>query len=269
MRFASFARVGPRRYVHIAVVGQPPDARGHVADARVLGHDEQVAAKRDVAAARDRMAVHFRDRGLAAFPERHEVFGVALHEGVVVHRVRPTRLIHSTPQSRFHPSTTRRNAMKRITLVRSALATGALFALAGCSHMHMHDEGSAGGSMAMTQTYVATLTAGEEVPPAAESQGRGTAEVTIDLKTYDVTYKVSWSGLTGPATMGHIHGPAEPGKNAGVVVPFANVAGASSAEGKGKLDATKYGDLAAGFYYVNIHTAKYPGGEIRGQLKRK
>jgi len=159
--------------------------------------------------------------------------------------------------------------MKRITLVRSALAAAAAIAVAGCSHMHMQDGGSTSGSSSMTQTYVATLTPGEEVPPATESQGRGTAEVTIDLKTYEVTYKVSWSGLTGPATAGHIHGPAEAGKNAGVVVPFANVAGASSAEGKGKLDATKYGDLAAGFYYVNIHTAKHPGGEIRGQLKRK
>jgi hypothetical protein len=158
--------------------------------------------------------------------------------------------------------------MKRITLVRSAVAVGALVALAGCSHM---GGGSAPAPMSapMTETYVATLTPGDEVPPAAESQGRGTAEVTIDLKTYEITYKVSWSGLTGPATMGHIHGPAEKGKNAGVVVPFPGVANAMSTEGKAKLDAAKYGDLAADLYYVNIHTAKYPGGEIRGQLTRK
>jgi hypothetical protein len=158
--------------------------------------------------------------------------------------------------------------MKRITLVRSALAAVAVVAVAGCSHMH----GMGGGSTAsnsMTQTYVATLTPGEEVPPATDSQGRGTAEVTIDLKTYELTYKVSWSGLTGPATMGHIHGPADVGKNAGVVVPFPNAANASSTEGKATIDATKYGDLAAGLYYVNIHTAKHPGGEIRGQLRRK
>jgi hypothetical protein len=158
--------------------------------------------------------------------------------------------------------------MRRITLVRSAVAAAAMFALAGCSHMG--GGGSSGSSSAsMTQTFVATLTPAEEVPPATDSQGKGTAEVTVDLKTYEVTYKVSWSGLTGPATMGHIHGPAEPGKNAGVVVPFPGAANTMSTEGKGKIDATKYGDLAAGLYYVNIHTAKHPGGEIRGQLKRK
>jgi hypothetical protein len=52
-----------------------------------LGHHQQVAAQGDVAAARHRIAVHLGDGGLGAFPQRHEVLGVALHVGVVVHRV--------------------------------------------------------------------------------------------------------------------------------------------------------------------------------------
>lgn len=154
--------------------------------------------------------------------------------------------------------------MKRITLVRLSVVAAAVFAVAGCSHMHMGGE-----SPSNVQTYVATLTPAGEVPPVTDSQGHGMAEIQIDTKTNEITYKVSWSGLTGPATAGHIHGPAEAGKNAGVVVPFMGVLNATSTEGKAKIDQTKYGDLAAGLYYVNIHTAKHPGGEIRGQLMRK
>ena len=150
--------------------------------------------------------------------------------------------------------------MDRATFIRSACAAAAALALAGCSHMGM----SGGG-----ETYTATLVPGEEVPPATDSQGRGTAEVHVDRATNELTYKVTWSGLTGPATIGHIHGPAGPGKNAPPTVPFPGVAGQVSVEGKAKITPAQYADLAAGMYYVNIHTAKHPGGEIRGQLTRK
>jgi hypothetical protein len=120
------------------------------------------------------------------------------------------------------------------------------------------------------QVYTATLTPAEEVPPAADSKGTGTAELRVDSRTNEMTWKVSYSGLTGPATAGHVHGPAAKGANAGVVIPFTTLTpGATSAEGKGTMTQAQYGDLAAGLYYVNIHTAKYPGGEVRGQLMRK
>ena len=154
--------------------------------------------------------------------------------------------------------------MKRQTLVRATIAAAALFALAGCGHMH---ESSA--PSAMMETYTATLAPGEEVPPAANSKGSGTFEMWLNIATNEFTYKATWTGLTGPSTAGHVHGPADPGKNAGVVVPFPDVAGKAATEGKGKLTQAQYGDLAAGLYYVNIHTAQYPGGEIRGQVKRK
>jgi len=158
--------------------------------------------------------------------------------------------------------------MKRKAFVHSAMAMAIVFGLSGCAH-HMAHEGGMMGHPANVQVYTATLTAGEEVPPATDSQGKGTAEVTVNTTTNELTWKVSYSGLTGPATMGHIHGPAEKGKNAGVIVTFTGVAGATSAEGTGKLTQAQFGDLAAGFCYVNIHTAKHPGGEIRGQLELK
>jgi hypothetical protein len=60
---------------------------GHVADAGILGHDQQVAAQRDVAAAGHRRAMHLGNGRFGTAPQAHEVLCVALHEGVVDHRV--------------------------------------------------------------------------------------------------------------------------------------------------------------------------------------
>jgi hypothetical protein len=152
--------------------------------------------------------------------------------------------------------------MKRATLIRSALAAAVVLAAAGCSHMEMHGS-SAPAAASMTETYTATLSPGEEVPPAANSKGSGSFEMHLDIKTNEFTWKLSHTGMTGPATAAHIHGPAAAGANAGVLVPLQGM------EGKAKLTQAQYGDLAAGLYYVNVHSAQYPGGEIRGQLKRK
>ena len=156
--------------------------------------------------------------------------------------------------------------MNRHTFIRTTLAACAVLAFAGCSHMHGGSGSSTGygspaASNALIETYTATLTPAEEVPPAANSKGSGSFEMKLDIKTNEFTWKLSSGGLTGPANAAHIHGPAAKGANAGVVVPLVG------AEGKGKLTQAQYGDLAAGLYYVNIHTAQYPGGEIRGQLK--
>src|SRR5581483_12474088 len=64
-----------------------PDARRHVADAGILGHNDEVATQRDVAAAGDRGAVDLRNRRFRRAPEAHEILGVALHAGVVDHGV--------------------------------------------------------------------------------------------------------------------------------------------------------------------------------------
>jgi hypothetical protein len=77
--------------------------------------------------------------------------------------------------------------------------------------------------------------------------------------------KVTFTGLSGEVTGAHIHGPASPGENAGVVIPF--MTGLSGTiTGQTNLTSAQALDLAAGRWYVNIHTVAFPGGEIRGQL---
>jgi hypothetical protein len=64
--------------------------------------------------------------------------------------------------------------------------------------------------------------------------------------------------------MAHFHGPAEPGKNAGVAVPIPGTA--SPMNGSATLTDAQAADLMAGKWYVNVHTAENKGGEIRGQV---
>ena len=121
-------------------------------------------------------------------------------------------------------------------------------------------------AFADTVVYKATLNAAQEVPPTS-SAGSGTADVSYDTATKKLTWKVRFSGLSGPATAAHFHGPAEAGKNAGVAVPIPGTA--SPLEGSATLTDAQAADLAGGKWYVNVHTAENKGGEIRGEVKKK
>jgi hypothetical protein len=119
---------------------------------------------------------------------------------------------------------------------------------------------------AFAEKMKATLDGKSEVPANA-SAGTGTADIDYDAATKKLTWKVTYSGLSGPATAAHFHGPAEAGKNAGVAVAIPN-ATSSPAEGSAILTDAQAADLTAGKYYVNIHTAANPAGEIRGQVTK-
>ncbi len=126
---------------------------------------------------------------------------------------------------------------------------------------------SAAPSYAAAVTFKADLKGSSEVPPNTAA-GSGTVTATFDPATKQLTWNGSYSGLTGPATAAHFHGPAEAGKNAGVVIwisekgqPFP-----SPFKGSATLTDAQAADLMAGRYYVNVHTAANPGGELRGQL---
>jgi hypothetical protein len=119
---------------------------------------------------------------------------------------------------------------------------------------------------AFAEKFKATLDGKSEVPPNATA-GTGTADVDYDPATKKLTWTLTYSGLTGPAKAAHFHGPAEPGKNAGVVVAIPG-ATKSPAEGSATLTDAQAADLEAGKLYVNVHTEANPGGEIRGQVTK-
>ena len=110
------------------------------------------------------------------------------------------------------------------------------------------------------------MNAASQVPPNM-TRGSGLAEAWLNKDTNVLKYKIVYTGLSGPATAAHFHGPAAAGANAGVVLPFANPE--SPIEGQATLTTTQAADLMAGRWYANIHTAANPNGEIRGQLLPK
>jgi hypothetical protein len=149
--------------------------------------------------------------------------------------------------------------MTRHTVLRTTLAaTFVAIAVAGCGQMRPSQK---------MDIYEARLSGAAEVPPV-NSAATGMAEVQLNENTRVLTWKVTYTGLSGSATAAHIHGPAGPGANAGVVIPFTN-ASANPIVGQATITSAQYGDLAAGLWYVNIHTAANPGGEIRGQLRKR
>ena len=108
----------------------------------------------------------------------------------------------------------------------------------------------------------ATLSGAAQVPPNS-STGSGTAAIKLDGDV--LSWVITYSGLTGPVTGAHFHGPAPANANAAVIVPFAGSLG-SPIQGSQRLSAVQVTQLRSGLWYVNLHTAVHPGGEIRGQV---
>jgi hypothetical protein len=122
--------------------------------------------------------------------------------------------------------------------------------------------------------------------PSNQTTATGTVTATYDSTTKRLSWKGSYSGLSGPPTAAHIHGPAPAGTNARLVLWISDNIGQCSQgacksthdstahtlpdpfEGTATLTEAQVADLIAGLYYVNIHTDAYPSGEIRGQLMK-
>ncbi len=114
-------------------------------------------------------------------------------------------------------------------------------------------------------TFQGPMSGALEVP-ATTSAGTGTATATLFPTTNALTYTVRYTGLTGAATGAHFHGPAAFGANAPVVVPIGT--NANPVSGGVTLTDAQAADLIAGRWYVNVHTAQNPGGEILAQMQR-
>ena len=118
-----------------------------------------------------------------------------------------------------------------------------------------------------TTKLTATLSAASEVPPI-NSKASGDADVRIDVKDYKLSWTVKYSDLSGVVTGAHFHGPAIAGVNADVVVPI-NGDLSSPIKGEAILTAEQTAELLEGKWYLNLHTATHPNGEIRGQVVAK
>ena len=125
-------------------------------------------------------------------------------------------------------------------------------------------------AVALAGTYgvSATLKPGNDVP---KPKGAPNAKGTFSGKYVEhkggatLTWKLSYSGLTGPALQAHIHA-GKRGVSGNVIVPLCAPC-PSGMKGTAKISESVIKVLEAGGAYVNVHTKKNPAGEIRGQIK--
>ena len=102
----------------------------------------------------------------------------------------------------------------------------------------------------------------QQVPPNP-SPGMGIGDVTLQpngMLDFDIVFR----GLLANEVAAHFHGAAMPGFNAPVLFPLP--LGSPKIGSVGPLNAQQQTDLLNGLWYVNIHSALFPGGEIRGQV---
>ena len=115
--------------------------------------------------------------------------------------------------------------------------------------------------------FSARLSGGQAVPPSA-SAGRGELVAVLNRNTGLLQWKLSFSGLSGPVRGANFHSPGMAGEVAQPVLSLGRSV-LSPSEGRAMLSARQRADLLAGQWYINLRTARYPDGEIRGQLIEK
>jgi len=138
------------------------------------------------------------------------------------------------------------------------------------------------------------LTGYEEDPLALSTPGKGTFDTRIDKSEEQILYRLSYEGLEGSVTQAHIHFggraqsggiavflcsnlPNPPAGTPACPAPSGSVSGTLEAAdvigpaGQG-IDPGEFDELSdairAGTTYANVHSTKYPAGEIRAQLDR-
>lgn len=118
------------------------------------------------------------------------------------------------------------------------------------------------GMMSGGSTVRVNLSGAEEAPPVSVP-GSGSGSVTIG-EDGSVTGSVTTTAVEGTAA--HIHIGAR-GTNGPVIVPFTKSGHSYSAPAGAKLNDAQMQAFKAGNLYVNVHTARNKGGEVRGQLQ--
>jgi hypothetical protein len=119
------------------------------------------------------------------------------------------------------------------------------------------------------QSLTAAISGANARPNPVTSNGTGVGNFVLEGD--QLSFSITYNGLSGPATAAHIHGPASDAESAGVLIGLNSFAigglGASGVfEGAVTLTAEQLAAVTDGLTYVNIHTAANPGGEIRGQV---
>ena len=113
--------------------------------------------------------------------------------------------------------------------------------------------------------YSAALNIGQEVSVVKSAKRGASGRFTATLNGTTLTYTLTFTHLSGAANAAHIHGPAARKVNADVMVGLCGPC-TSPVTGTKTLTQTQIDQMNDGKTYVNVHTTKNPGGEIRGPI---
>ncbi len=144
--------------------------------------------------------------------------------------------------------------------------------LGGRTYVNIHTDLNKPGEIRgqiLPVLHQALLAGSHERPNPVETAGRGHG--LFLLSGDQLTLHVTYGGLSGVATLAHIHGPADAAASAGVLVNLAPLNGGAfgssgSLAGTVTLTPEQLVSVASGLTYVNIHTDLNKPGEIRGQI---
>ncbi|PYT05250.1 MAG: hypothetical protein DMF65_00600, partial [Acidobacteria bacterium] len=114
-----------------------------------------------------------------------------------------------------------------------------------------------------SQLFVANLDGSQETPPVA-TNARGTATLLLDKDETSALVSLRFRNLTAAETFAKIHGPAAAGQTASPEFDLPSTGNFS--DFKITLTPQQVSDLKAGLFYVNVRSAAFPAGEIRGQF---
>lgn len=161
-----------------------------------------------------------------------------------------------------HPQRDGRRAAQRRGDPRRSRVLARRLCLAGAGLALLALIGMIDTADANTYRYGCVLD-GAQVTTPTGSPAIGGGQFIIDTDANTVDYRIAFTGLTAAETSAHIHGPADPGTNGGVLHALAV---GNPKIGTWSYVETEEGDILAGKTYVNVHSAVFPSGEIRGQI---
>jgi hypothetical protein len=143
------------------------------------------------------------------------------------------------------------------------------------------------------EVVTARLVGYEEVPSSLSTPGRGRFRAVIDEDAQTITYRLTYGGLEADVTQAHIHFgqkhtaggisvflcanvgtppagtpacPAQGGEVTGTLTPDSVLGPAAQGIAAGEF-AELIAAIRTGNAYANVHSTKYPAGEIRGQIR--
>jgi hypothetical protein len=126
------------------------------------------------------------------------------------------------------------------------------------------------GIASSMETYKvsAHLTGSQETPKSkSKATGSFTGTVVEKGKSKTLKWRLTYKGLSGPGQAAHVH-LGKKGVSGPVAVPLCGPC-KSGAHGTAKITEKIVSALEHHKAYANVHTAKYPNGEIRGQISVK